>query len=63
MKDTNDEYIGKEGYELMAAVFEVHQELGGGLSEDEARSRVDGKSERFARNEVEGDWSGCPLGG
>jgi hypothetical protein len=55
MKDTNDEYMGKEGYELMAAVFEVHQELGGGLSEDEARSRVDGKSERFARDEVEGD--------
>jgi GxxExxY protein len=34
MKDTNDEYMGKEGYELMGAVFEVHQELGGGLSEE-----------------------------
>lgn len=34
MKNTNDEYMGKEGYELMGAVFEVHQELGGGLSEE-----------------------------
>ena len=34
MKDTNNEYMGKEGYELMGAVFEVHQELGCGLSEE-----------------------------
>ena len=33
MKDTNKEYLGKEGYDLMGAVFEVHRELGCGLSE------------------------------
>ena len=26
--------LASEGYELMAAVFEVHQEMGGGLSEE-----------------------------
>jgi GxxExxY protein len=26
--------LAKEGYELMAAAFEVHRELGGGLSEE-----------------------------
>ena len=43
MKDTNNEYMGAEGYSLMSASFEVHRELGGGLSEDVARQRVDGK--------------------
>ena len=32
------------------------------MKTDEALQRVDGRSERFARNEVEGDESGCPLG-
>ena len=31
---TNDDLYSKEGYELMAAAFEVHDELGGGLSEE-----------------------------
>ncbi|MFQ3225687.1 MAG: GxxExxY protein [Lentimonas sp.] len=34
MTDTNDEYLGAQGYSLMGAVFEVHQELGSGLSEE-----------------------------
>jgi GxxExxY protein len=34
MKDTNHEYMGTEGYALMGAVFEVHRELGRGLSEE-----------------------------
>lgn len=34
MKESNTEYMGKEGYSLMGAVFEVHRELGGGLSEE-----------------------------
>jgi GxxExxY protein len=34
MKDTNLEYMGTEGYALMGAVFEVHRELGRGLSEE-----------------------------
>ena len=34
MEDQNDEYMGAEGYALMGAVFEVHRELGGGLSEE-----------------------------
>jgi GxxExxY protein len=34
MKDTNNEYMGAEGYSLMSASFEVHRELGGGLSEE-----------------------------
>ena len=34
MTDTNDEYLGAQGYSLMGAVFEVHKELGGGLSEE-----------------------------
>lgn len=50
MEKENREYLGVEGYALMGAAFEVHSELNGGLSEDEARPRVDGKSERFARN-------------
>lgn len=62
MEEKNKEYLGVEGYELMGAAFEVHRELNGGLSEDGARKRGDGKSGRFARNEVEGDLSGCPLG-
>ena len=48
MKTENTEYLGVEGYALMGAAFEVHSELNGGLSEDEARQRGDGKSERFA---------------
>jgi len=34
MKDTNHEYMSTEGYALMGAVFEVHRELGRGLSEE-----------------------------
>ena len=34
MKHMNKEYLSDEGYALMGAVFEVHQELGGGLSEE-----------------------------
>ena len=34
MTDTNDEYLSAQGYSLMGAVFEVHKELGGGLSEE-----------------------------
>jgi GxxExxY protein len=30
----SDKPLAREGYEFMAAVFEVHQELGGGLSEE-----------------------------
>ena len=30
----NTEYMGKEGYALMGAVFEVYKELGYGLSEE-----------------------------
>lgn len=62
MINTEDKYLSDEGYALMGAAFEVHQELNGGLYEDGARKRGDGKSGRFARNEVEGDLSGCPLG-
>ena len=31
---TNDDLYSKEGYELMAAAFEVHNEQGGGLAEE-----------------------------
>ena len=31
---TNDELYSKEGYALMAAAFEVHDEQGGGLAEE-----------------------------
>lgn len=31
---TDDDLYSKEGYALMAAAFEVHNELGGGLLED-----------------------------
>jgi hypothetical protein len=34
MEDTNDEYMGADGYTLMGAAFEVHGQLGGGLSEE-----------------------------
>ena len=34
MTDTNDEYLSAQGYSLIGAVFEVHKELGGGLSEE-----------------------------
>ena len=34
MTNTNDEYLSAQGYSLMGAVFEVHKELGGGLSEE-----------------------------
>ena len=30
----NSEHMGNKGYELMGAAFEVHRELGGGLSEE-----------------------------
>ncbi len=30
----NKEFLGSEGYSLMGAAFEVHKELGGGLSEE-----------------------------
>lgn len=30
----NNEYLGNEGYNLIGAAFEVHRELGGGLSEE-----------------------------
>lgn len=30
----NDQFLGAGGYALMGAVFEVHKELGGGLSEE-----------------------------
>ena len=33
----NTEYMGDEGYALIGTAFEAHRELGGGLSEDEAR--------------------------
>ncbi|MGB0335205.1 MAG: GxxExxY protein [Opitutales bacterium] len=31
---SSSEYLSKEGYELMAAAFEVHAELNGGLAEE-----------------------------
>ena len=34
IKTKNNEYLGSEGYALMGAAFEVHQELNGGLSEE-----------------------------
>lgn len=46
------EYLSEEGYALMGAAFEVHREIGSGLSEDGAQQREDGKSGRFAQNEV-----------
>jgi GxxExxY protein len=33
MTAQNTEYMGPEGYELIGAAFEVHRELGGGMSE------------------------------
>jgi len=32
--ERHTEYMGTEGYDLIGAAFEVHRELGGGLSED-----------------------------
>ena len=32
--ESNKEYMGDEGYALNGAAFEVHRELGGGLSEE-----------------------------
>lgn len=34
MKKENNEYLGTEGYAFIGTVFEVHSELGGGLSEE-----------------------------
>jgi len=34
MESKKNEYLSSEGYDLMAAVFEVHGELGGGLYEE-----------------------------
>ena len=34
MTTQNTEYMGTEGYELIGAAFEVHGELGGGMSEE-----------------------------
>ncbi|MDQ8196464.1 GxxExxY protein, partial [Coraliomargarita sp. SDUM461004] len=34
MEKENTEYMGKEGYALMGAAFEVHRELNGGLAEE-----------------------------
>jgi GxxExxY protein len=34
MTTQNTEYMGSEGYELIGAAFEVHRELGGGMSEE-----------------------------
>ena len=34
MRTQNIEYLGNEGYELIGAAFEVHGELGGGMSEE-----------------------------
>ena len=38
MKNLNKEYLSDEGYELIGSAFEVHREIGGELSEDEART-------------------------
>lgn len=34
MTTQNKEYMGTDGYELIGAAFEVHGELGGGMSEE-----------------------------
>ena len=60
LQQVSKDYLSDEGYAMIDAAFEVHRELGGGLSEDKARSRGDGKSARFVRNEVKDDCSGCP---
>jgi GxxExxY protein len=34
MEDPNKKYLSEEGYALVGAAFEVHREIGGGLSEE-----------------------------
>jgi GxxExxY protein len=34
LKKMSKEYLSDEGYAMMGAAFEVHRELGGGLSEE-----------------------------
>lgn len=34
MTAQNTEYMGPEGYKLIGAAYEVHRELGGGMSEE-----------------------------
>lgn len=48
LQQVSKEYLSDEGYALMGAAFEVHREIGCGLSEDGARQRGDGESKYFA---------------
>jgi hypothetical protein len=44
LQQVSKDYLSDEGYAMMGAAFEVHREIGCGLSEDGARQRGDGES-------------------